>query len=920
VTAHPTPAEQLAETLSLNLLAATPTPTGTDISRAVDMVLGMLRGAHPAGDLDREWLIRQIESKCSVWIPSSNALEDMQDHIEWLAERRSMIEWRFWLRYERYLRDVQRWPPAVVARMDDLTSDVLRRLEDPTRPGKWDRRGMVAGQVQSGKTANYIGLICKAADAGYRLTVILAGLHNSLRAQTQVRVDAGFLGFDTQKRMNFNQDNVRMGVGRLPGLKLYGASALTNSSDNGDFKLAVAKQAGITPGGADPVVLVVKKNKSILTNLIKWATLVLQQEDPETGRSVVRDVPLLVIDDEADNASVNTRAVPVDEGGHPIDEYDPTAINGLIRDLLNRFDKSAYVGYTATPFANIFIPAGVASPRFGEDLFPRSFIVNLPAPSDYFGPAEVFGLREDAAAGLEERKPLPVLRAVTDHELWLPDGHKKEAVPGPLPKSLLDALQAFVLACGVRALRGEDAVHNSMLVHVTRFVAVQERVADQIREALTYLARRLRYGDGSGLDVYGEFRTLYESDFVPAWRAFPADRRGDLPSWGELRPVLHRVAARIEVVLMNGTAKDALQYFEHPNGLHAVVIGGDKLSRGLTLEGLSVSYYLRASKMYDTLMQMGRWFGYRPNYADVCRLYTTDELASAYREITVASEELRKRFDYMSYLGGTPRDFWLGIRNSPDLMITAHAKMRHGQTVKLTFSDEVSETVAFERDSAKQSHNLEVTYRFLSSVNARARREDRDGRTVWRGVDVADVVALVESFITHEGARRAQSAILSRYIRDRSADGELLEWTVALMEGRSERRVRLIDRDTRLVIREATLSSDTVRIDRLVSPVDETLDLAPTAVDAALEETREAWRQAGRTREPTVAAGPILRRKRDPRRGLLLVYPFDPVVDVPELRELPALIGLAASFPHSERAHPVEYTVNNVYWQQEFTT
>ena len=624
-------------------------------------------------------------------------LDDMRDHQEWFASRRAEIQWRFWERYQQYLDDDLRMPPQAVQRLDDVTNQILSRLENPQRSGAWDRRGMVVGQVQSGKTSNYTALICKAADAGYKLIVVLAGIHNSLRSQTQLRLDEGFLGFDTQQRSLFDPNNIRLGVGRLPGTKLYHVHSLTNSADRGDFNLKVAQQANVMIGGAEPVLLVVKKNTSVLRNLLKWSTI-LQSSTRSKSPRQVHDVPLLLIDDQADNASINTNPV-LDEDGNPDSEMDPTKINGLIRRLLNSFEQSTYIGYTATPFANIFIADSINSEEFGEDLFPRSFIINLQPPSNYLGPTKLFGLTTDLVTGQLTASDLPLVRRVGDYQEWMPDKHKKEHRPGPLPQSVKQAIKEFILTCAARHVRGQVHAHNSMLIHVTKFTAVQSCVAEQISEELSFLQQRLKYGDGFAPDqLLDELKVLWKSDFESTMQKF---QESDLVTvtWDRVKEVLYAAASKIEVRKINGTAKDTLQYVEHPDGLSVICIGGDKLSRGLTLEGLSISYYLRASKMYDTLMQMGRWFGYRVGYTDLCRLHTTSELVNWYRDITAADEELRQMFEDMAALEKTPAEYGLGVRKHPDgLMITAPAKMRLGQKVKLSYSQSIVETVVFFED------------------------------------------------------------------------------------------------------------------------------------------------------------------------------------------------------------------------------
>jgi hypothetical protein len=316
----------------------------------------MLKAEGRSESIDQEYLINDIESRCEIWKGRATVLQDRQkDHKIWLPAKKSQIEWKFWNRYKRFLMEETGLPEQMIFRIDELTDNVLELLEDPRREEDWDRRGMVVGQVQSGKTSNYTGLICKAADAGYKLIIVLAGMHKSLRSQTQIRMDEGFLGFDTRLGRAFNKENLRIGVGNLPGEEFITVHSLTSSDDNGDFSRKFAYQVGVIPGGGDPVILVVKKQKSVLSNLINWAISVRGQENPQSGKIIVRNIPLLVIDDEADNASVNTKIIPVDENGNPLNDYEVSAINGKIRTLLDHFEQSAYVGYTATPFANIFI-------------------------------------------------------------------------------------------------------------------------------------------------------------------------------------------------------------------------------------------------------------------------------------------------------------------------------------------------------------------------------------------------------------------------------------------------------------------------------------------------------------------------------------------------------------------------------------
>jgi hypothetical protein len=874
---------------------------------------------------ETEQLVKELEANFNVWIGVQNVLDNDDDHVAWLSSKKLKIKWQYWDRFERLLKK-QGWSDATVTRLGEMTDAVLERLEDPHREGAWDRRGLVAGHVQSGKTANYTGLVCKAADAGYKLIVVLAGIHSSLRSQTQVRLDEGFLGYDSrQNQGRAGGPRTPIGVGRVDP-SCPPVDSVTTSLETGDFNRTVASQFNINPGG-NPLLFVVKKNASVLRNLLNWVKWAAPHKDDQ-GRPVVTNLPLLMIDDEADYASVDTKAIPLDEDGNPDPDHDPTAINRLIRSLLHTFRQSAYVGYTATPFANIFIHERAETKDEGPDLFPRSFIINLPAPSNYVGPVRVFGLDPDPEVGLAGCPGLPIIRseAVTaDYPAWMPDGHKKDHVPGPLPPSLREAIRAFVLVCAARLARGQTTAHNSMLVHVTRFTAVQQKVAELVKDEVKALEQRLRRGDGNAPDkLIVQLRELWDKDFEPTTAAIGDPDLPGLP-WSQVEPHLLAAVSRIKVRTVNGSAGDVLDYLDNQaEGLSVIAVGGDKLSRGLTLEGLSVSYYLRASKMYDTLMQMGRWFGYRPGYLDLCRLYTTEELIRWYRHITAASEELRGLFDHMASIGSTPRDFGFRVKSHPDgLMITGAAKMRHGTELELSFAGSVSETVVFQKGDVAAA-NYKVTEQFIKSLGPPSEFVPRTKKLRWNDVPASKIIDGFLSGITtpEQEVVKVRPELLRSYIQKLVAAGELVTWTVVLVGTTDGTEHVLAGHKIGLVERNPLDAANTpvnlYRIRRVLSPTDEGLDLTPAELERAKERTQAAWKpdpgRSDRKTPPDVASGTFIREVRDPKKGLLLIYPLDPAktgTDKP-------LIGFAFSFPDSDSAEKVTYRVTNLYWQQEY--
>lgn len=893
---------------------ATPEDVSTAVTGAV-MIAKLQSGA----EVDAKELRKLVEARTNIFQEASAALSDGSGHIPWLPDAKNDRTWPFWERYERYLSWVRDMPAQVVRSIDRTTDEVLGELEDPNRPGQWRRRGLVIGQVQSGKTGQFIGLAAKAADAGYKLIVVFAGIHNDLRAQTQLRIDEGLLGFDTQFQLRSDQEgaNYYIGVGNMAGEERLAIASLTNSAEDGDFNGKTASKANL-PIGHFPIILVVKKHPKMINHLRSWVTEKHGVENPRTGRKTVRDVPLFIIDDEADNASINTADL----------DADPTKINSCIRELLASFERSAYVGYTATPYANIYIDPDANHDTFGDDLFPESFVRTLRPPSNYLGPERLFGLTSYSEEE-DDIEPLPLIRYAEDAGNWVPDKHKSGYLPtADLPASLVAAIHSFVLACAARRVRGQLNVHNSMLVHVTRFTSVQGHVRDQIEDYVRLLQHSLRdrYGSASH-GLVEQLRELWEKDFIDTTHYFTAE---DAPRlrWDDVAAEVLPSLLKIQVKAINGVAKDALDYYTNRNkGLYVIAVGGQKLSRGLTLEGLSVSYYLRFAKTYDTLLQMGRWFGYRPGHEDICRLYTTPQLEAAYREITIATDELRRDIEEMSVLGYTPRQFGLKVRTSSlGLSITAANKMRQGTRVRLSYSGELAETTIFPLAGGipeKNLNHLQVFAKTLLGISEPS-VDSTTGSLVWSDVPAEAVATgFFDTYRSAPEANRIRPELIAEYIRHGARQGELGRWTVRIVSRRDGKSTtELVGHTLGAVVRAASNTARTTpgrhTIKRVLSPKDEALDLDEQQYETALTRTKELAlgeiKRNGEPRNPALPSSFQIRMQRRPDQPLLLLYLIEP----PEGSAVyPPLIGFAASFPHSLVDNAKEYVVNVPWWTQD---
>ena len=892
------------------------TTTDAKIDQAIEMVKNLLG----AENIDAIRLKRELQTIYSTKIETFHILVGRERRQPWLNDFKAngQSEWKFWKRYKEYLEN-KGFAPRIIENLDILTDRILDNMFNPKLNDiVLGKKGLVVGQVQSGKTANYTGLICKAADAGFNFIIVLAGIHNNLRSQTQARLDEGFLGFDTQfERVYANNAQNKIGVGRSTLYPNLVAHSITTSEEKGDF---TKRAAGIVNfNTADPILLVIKKNVSVLRRLYSW--LSTQSNDSKNSKSV------LVIDDEADNASINTNRP----------ELNPTRINGLIRDIINIFNRTAYVGYTATPFANIFIA------QDDTDLFPRDFIINLPAPSNYIGPEKVFGTSLTPDENNDDI--LPIVFRVSDYSSFVPEGHKKDDDKpsfSDLPESLKTAIKCFIVTCAIRIARGQGNRHNSMLIHMSRFQIWQNSIKELVEQLFRYYKQEIEANDPAILE---EFRCIFEED-TDNYTSYTSttnkilnssfsniDNDMQLHTWEEIKPLLNRATQKIIVKSINGSSGDVIDYQQNERtGISVIAIGGDKLSRGLTLEGLSVSYFLRASKMYDTLMQMGRWFGYRPGYVDLCRLFTSPELNEWFRHITLASEELRDEFNYLAESGQTPEQYALKVRQHDGvLQITAINKMRNTRQIEVSWAGKLRETYQLPMDRGLKQRNLVATQELINSLGT---PENQKGNYLWKNVSPEDICAYFSAFNVAKSLKKVNLELICNYIRNLVQQGELTSWRVVLMNKENAQKhfsfgsgiiVGCFDRN-----RAKEIGDDTyfIRKNHIVgNQTDEFIDLEEDVLNEALNKTISTMLEQGKDWNKAYPSPKIVREEfRSTANPLLIIYPLNPVCaniknadgsikagTIQYKEEDPPFIGFAIAFPHSNIPNnAVAYVVNRI--------
>ncbi len=765
-----------------------------------------------------------------------------------------------------------RLPADAIGGVDDSTTQILSQCANPLKRGD-KRKGLVVGYVQSGKTANYAGLVAKAVDAGYRIVIVLAGMHSNLRAQTQARLDSDL---------------------RLRELKDGGVAWYPLTDVNSD--IAPINPVGPVGNQANAIVMVVKKNEKRLANVLNYLQSI-SNSDP----NILLTRAVLIVDDESDQATPNTKGA----------KNLVSTINQRIRDIWAEVRTGTYVAYTATPFANIF-----TDPNDDNDLYPDDFAVVLPRPVGYMGADTYFdtsslddeeGIASDALA-----------RTISDDEgaVLAPSGRDLSDYNPHITSALAEAIRWFLIATAIRRLRTGAAEHSSMLLHTSHRVEAHARLRDTVVDFLKDVALE---GDRR----HDSFQSTFHAEIDRA-----AELRGgeSVPTWSEVWPVVEDLISNVQVRVDNGTSSNRVSYpDDEPQTV--IAIGGGTLSRGLTLEGLVVSFFLRTSNAYDTLLQMGRWFGFRPRYRDLARVWAASGMLDDYAHLALVERELREDIAVMISEGMTPRDIAVPVRaHKGRLQITGAGKMDFVDLVHTGLGGNRRQTIYLDSSADGVNRTQDAARRIVQhAVGTRGRLDslggaaDQPATHLFEGLSHADVI----DFLEHYGVFPVDVALQPAAMRKWTGEhGEGKSWDLLLISGPSgnnatfeyaeDVRVNVVSRAPlkewdQSRFEEATgAGADVVNVRALMSSADSTADLAILDRNGLLDDaTRASYKEL---KKSDVQAVKSFRRVVRPDNGLVILYAIgkdsEPAaVSNATRRSMGApghLIGVAVVFPPAE--------------------
>jgi len=718
-----------------------------------------------------------------------------------------------------------KWKPHQIASVAEESLRIISKTTPVGRP-EFQCRGLVVGYVQSGKTANFTAVAARAADVGYRLIIVLSGIHDSLRNQTQRRLDQELAG--------------------------VGVDWITLTDESADFQEPTVADGF---GSTGTVLIVAKKITPILKRLNQWFGKL-------EGR--LADIPVLLIDDEADQASINTRGnrrdPSIDNDMALDDDTAPSLTNALIRDILRKIPRATYIAYTATPFANILIDPDTSDSQFGEDLFPKDFVIQLPRPDGYTGTEELFGTSAEGRDVLRPVDPADVKALKSRHR------RKSEAIvargPLDLPQSLVDALLTFALVGAIRLLRGQSGKPHTMLVHVSQLQQDQLRIGAAIEEQI----RNWFHHEEAEPGVLAQ---MFRSTLAGLGTV-------EIPGTDEmvLKEAVNNLA-RLDVVVLNSTTGDELDYDLKP-GRQLVAVGGNRLSRGLTLEGLTIAYFLRTTTLADALLQMARWYGFRAGYDDLIRIWTTEGIAQWFVELALVEESLRDSITALNKAGRRPDQMAIRMRAHSKLLLTSKNKSRMQTDDARSWSGENPQTILFPlHDRDLLERNLDLASELLRQHPP---TQNAHGGEIAHDVSTEDIAQFLRRYEGHPNSIAFQGPEIADWILERAEAGELVSWTVFVANPQRERQILLGGRPFGLV-RRSLQANESIGI--LIDPRHEGVDLHGGP---------ENYRAASGFNAKE------MREERPAQQGLLLLYALDPE---PLRAPTQAVLGVALSLPRT---------------------
>jgi hypothetical protein len=818
--------------------------------------------------------------------PGSHALKEPSNYYGWYAGPKRQGEFH-WPHLKRTLIDkTSPWTEDMIKSLDDASTLVVSHLAPPDAKNPIKCKGLVLGYIQSGKTANFSATIAKAVDEGYKLIIVLAGMHNNLRKQTEIRL---------------REELVNPSNGKT-------CTTLTTDDETGDFRRHQPIKATRTLGRKDGFTLaVIKKNSSVLRNFRAWL------EDAES--EVLKNCPTLIIDDESDQASVNTNK----------EDQDPTAINNHIRELVNLFKVVSYVGYTATPFANVFINGADE-----DDLYPRDFLIALEKPKTYYGPEELFG--RDAVNGKKSTEGMPVIRPVPNKEAELIKSSIKDHDSVALVPSLVKALDSFLLGAGLRLCRGQWKNHICMLIHMTHLTGPQEELKETLDRYISDIRNKIEDGDEK---LKSRIMALYENDFSVVTNGIIGPQKIDFDLlWKNLA----KFAKQIEIIVDNSNSTARLTFdpeLRDGDPLWGIIIGGNTLSRGLTLDGLTTSFFIRDSKTYDTLLQMGRWFGYRKGYADLTRIFVTDELRESFEHLASVEQEIRDEIAVMAANEERPYDVALRIRKHPSMLITAKNKMRSAVATTLTFSGTKIQTHQLNvTDTKILKRNRQSVEDLLKKIESSGRPtepikfKDLENCFLFRSVHHETILQFLDSVAISENNAKFDKKLIQEYILESVGHGRLTDWSVAVMSLKQGIPIKVgslsIHPMNRTVKHEVSLDDGSVEatLRAISTPGEELIDLADRFGPGFVSTDNIIEPKDGIRKSDTE----VRQESRPEDRALLMIYPLQSNLEMSSADFKASRQQIAASYPlhgkdqifaftlvfpkTSEEDGPREYLVN----------